>query len=170
MAYNRDLDNVLEYLGEMSTDARLWIFQSERQLSPQEESAIEEHLGKFLSQWTSHNRALLARGAVAYGHFVIVALDESKSSAASGCSIDAMTHQIQGMSKALGLNLMDRTTFYFLKQGKLKGIHMNQLSEAFSNEVVSYETPVFNNLVKQKSDLQEQWLVPLEQSWHKRFV
>ena len=102
MAYNRDLDNVLEYLGEMSTDARLWIFQSERQLSPQEESAIEEHLGKFLSQWTSHNRALLARGAVAYGHFVIVALDESKSSAASGCSIDAMTHQIQGMSKALG--------------------------------------------------------------------
>ncbi|MEZ4956316.1 MAG: hypothetical protein R2825_22350 [Saprospiraceae bacterium] len=35
---------------------------------------------------------------------------------------------------------------------------------------INDETLVFDNLVKTKGELEEKWLKPLNESWHKRFV
>ena len=162
---------ISEKFAGLSDDARLWIFQSERKLEPHEINMISNHLSQFVENWTSHNRELLAQSAVVLDHFVLIALDESRSSSASGCSIDNMTHQIQSLGAHLGLNLMDRTTFYFLKEGEvIEGIVMNDVAEAYRAGKINDSSRVFNSLIKSKSDLDDGWLIPLGESWHKRFV
>ena len=157
-------------LANMSEDARLWIFQSNRPLEDSEVNFAQNMLNDFLSRWTSHNHALLAKGVVALKRFIIIALDESKSSMASGCSIDSMTQQIQALAQQINADLMDRSTFYFISDDTIEGMHMSSMAQMYKENRVSDETLFFNNLVKTKKQLENGWLVPLKDSWHNRFV
>lgn len=170
MGYKKDIDYINARFAHLSDESRLWIFQSERTLKEDAISAIESLLSTFIPNWTSHNRQLMAEGLVAYQHFIIIALDESQSSSASGCSIDAMTHQIQHLSQKLNVNLLDRSTFYFMKNEGIIGIQMGQLGEAVAGNEINLETPVFNSLISKKSELNSKWILPLGESWHKRFL
>ena len=170
MVYNKEIKQITDDFNVLGDDSRLWIFQADRELEPHEIDQIQSHLETFLVRWTSHNRQLIARGTVAYNHFIIIALDETKSSSASGCSIDSMTHQIQAMSQHLGVNLLDRSTFYFKKKDGIVGLPMHELSNAVTQKEIESTTPVFNNLIKTKGELNSKWIVPLEESWHKRFL
>lgn len=145
-------------------DARVWLWSSPRKLSSEQQEIISSRLGSFVTQWTSHHVALKARACTMLDHFVIVGLDESASTSASGCSIDSLTHAIQAISKDLDLDLQDRTTFFFLVDGKVQPMPMNEI------EGVTLETPVVDTLVKSKKDLQENWIKPVRESWHARFL
>lgn len=170
MAYKETISNVPDLLQEMSDNARLWIFQAEKPLNITEVELVQNHLDTFLVGWTSHNRALKASGIVVFDRFVIIALDESQSSQASGCSIDAMTHQIQAISASMSVNLLDRSTFYFLIENEIVGYPMNEVSSVYQDGLINARSLVFNNLIKNKGELTDKWIVPLEKSWHKRFV
>ncbi len=155
----------------LSDTSRLWIFQSDRKLTSSEVEGIQADLNLFMPQWTSHNRSLKAEAKVLYDHFVVVALDEQVSNSASGCSIDSMTHQIQAICQAnKNLNLLDRTTFYFLMKDGIKGIPMQEVSQAVQDGVVNSDSIVFNNLIKTKAELSTAWKVPIKDSWQKRFL
>jgi len=90
---------------QLSEDARIWVWASPRPLVSDEQSYIMGRLGPFVSQWTSHQVALTAGVNICYNHFLIVALDEAVSTGASGCSIDALTHEVQAISDHLGVLL-----------------------------------------------------------------
>ncbi len=160
----------LSALDDLSNSARLWIFQAERRLSVEEIGMINDHLTRFLPQWTSHNRSLIARHQIACDLFLIIALDEERSADASGCSIDNMTHQVQALSRHLDVNLMDRTTFYFLLNAEVLGIPMHELSQVAEDKKINHNTLVFNNLIKTKGELSGNWVIPVGESWHSRFL
>ena len=149
---------------ELDDDARVWLWSSPRILSTEQQEIISSRLGSFVTQWTSHHVALKARACTMLDHFVIVGLDESASTSASGCSIDSLTHAIQAMSKDLDLDLQDRTTFFFLIDGKVEPMPMTQI------DGVTPDTHVVDTLVKSKKDLQENWIKPVKESWHARFL
>ena len=160
----------LNVFDDLDLSSRIWVFQSARSLVEKEHFFIDRYLEQFLSQWTSHNRSLIARGAVLYNHFVVIALDEGASSDASGCSIDAMTNQIKFLSYKLGVDLLNRDIFYFVLDDEISGIPMNQLQEAKDDNKIDESTLVFNNLVNDLSALRNEWIVPVGKSWHKRFL
>lgn len=165
-----ELSSVLISLSELGDDSRLWIFQADRVLTPEEKNNVQGWIDDFTPKWVSHNRSLKAKGVVAFDRFVIIALDESASNAASGCSIDSMTHHMQAIAKQLSINLMDRVTFCFKLDDQVTGIHMNDISAALKQGDISEESLVFNNLIKTKKELASQWLIPINQSWQKRFL
>lgn len=165
-----DTQTLMDSLQDLSDESRLWIFQSNRKLNDGEVNFTQNMLQEFLSKWTSHNHSLIADGFVALGHFIIIALDESRSTQASGCSIDTMTNQIQGLAQQVNADLMDRTTFYFMIDEEIQGIQMNELSEMYKENKVLDESLVFNNLIQTKGELKTKWLIPLKKSWHFRFV
>ncbi len=170
MVYSYSLDQIPIELQMMSDSARVWIFQSERELSDKDVFVATEQVRSFLDQWTAHNRELDAHGAVFYNRFIVIVLDEEQSSQASGCSIDSLTRYIQNVGDQLDANVLDRQHFYFLLDGKVVGLKMTELPDHLKSNTLKEDSLVFNNLIKTKKELFESWLVPIKDSWHWRFA
>ncbi len=171
MVSNRiDIEQELKVFDNMPPSARIWLWQAERPMSAEQITQIKRELNQFLPHWNAHNIALKAKGDVVLQRFVVVALDEAGSHAASGCSMDTLTQAIQGISDRVGIDLLGRTHFYCVVQDDIRSIHMNELSKAKANGIIDENTLVFNALVKNKGELYDQWLIPIKDSWHRRFL
>lgn len=155
---------------ELSDNARVWIWSSSRKLSSEDQNLLENRLGEFVSRWTSHQVSLKARACVILDHFVIIALDESASTSASGCSIDALTHAIVEVGRNIDVDLQDRLTFFFYKEGDIMPIHMNEVKSAVETQSINTDTLAADTLVKSKKDLMHAFLKPASSSWHARFL
>ena len=170
MVYSYSIDQIPIELQMMSDSARVWIFQSEKELSDKDVFVATEQVRSFLEQWTAHSRELDAHGAVFYNRFIVIVLDEEQSSQASGCSIDSLTRYIQNIGDQLDANVLDRQHFFFLINDKVVGIKMAELPVAMKNNRIGEHSLVFNNLIKTKKELFDKWLVPIKDSWHWRFT
>jgi hypothetical protein len=173
MASNPNIDQIdWSSVAGFDEDARVWIFQSERLLTATEMEHINQYLSGFIPQWTSHNQSLKASHLLAFGRFVIIVLDQSNSYTASGCSIDALTQQIQGLGRHLNVNLQDRITCYLLdtEQEELISVPIHELKANITSGTVTPETLVLDPLVAQLKILRSDFLRPLGDGWHSRFL
>ncbi|MCL6266256.1 ABC transporter ATPase [Flagellimonas myxillae] len=149
--------------------ARIWIYQSNRSFSPEELEEINQALSQFLNEWTAHGSTLQAGFEVKYKRFIVIGLDQSQASA-SGCSIDASVHFIQGLEQKYGVELMDRMNVSF-KQGEYIAYKsLKDFKKMAKAKSISKNTTVFNNLVANKLEYSEHWEVPASESWHSRFL
>jgi hypothetical protein len=170
MVFSYTIQQVPVELQMMSDSARVWIFQSETELSNKDVFVATEQIRGFLEQWTAHNRQLDAHGAVFYNRFIVIVLDEEQSHNASGCSIDSLTRYIQNVGDQLDTNVMDRQNFFFLKNNQVVGVNMTDVPQHYKSGQVTEDSLVFNNLIKTKAELFSKWLVPIKDSWQWRFV
>lgn len=171
MVSNYTLQQVPIEMEFMSGDSRVWVFQAERPLTDRQILQANEYLRTFCEEWQSHGTSLKAHGAVFYSRFVVICVDEGDSTAASGCSIDNMTHHIQHLGAQVETNLMERQTFYVqLPNGTIKAYAMHDLSTGHESGDVTADTLVFDTLVKTKQQFFDKFLVPVGESWHKRFL
>ena len=60
----------------LSEDARIWIFPSDRPLTDNQESYISSEISNHLRHWTAHSNPLKAGFKILEKHFIIIALDE----------------------------------------------------------------------------------------------
>jgi chemotaxis regulatin CheY-phosphate phosphatase CheZ len=154
---------------QMPSDARIWIYQSNRALSEQEISAITERAKQFLETWTAHDNALRASFEIRHHHFLIIMIDKNYTQA-SGCSIDKSVHFIQSLEKEFNITLMDRMLFAYKNNGRVEVVSKKEFSSLLSQGVVNDETTVFNNLVQLKEELNKNWEIALKESWHKSVI
>jgi len=153
---------------DLADDARIWIYQSNRLLTDQEQEEINTDLKTFLEQWTAHGKDLKAGFELKYKRFIIIGLDAQTQ--ASGCSIDASVHFIQELEKKYEIDLLDRMNVSF-KQGDFIAYKtLKDFKVMAKNKSVSKNTVVFNNLVATKAEYLDHWEVPASESWHSNFV
>jgi len=153
---------------EMSKDSRIWIYQSNRNFIVSELEELNSKTVAFLNSWASHGSEMLCSYQIKYDRFIIIALDESKTSA-SGCSIDSCVHFIQGLEKTFEVLLLDKMNVAF-KQGEyITYKSIQDFKKLVSNKSVSKKTIVYNNLVVDIDDFNSNWEVPASDSWHSRF-
>ncbi len=152
-----------------SEQAHVWIYQCSREFSQEEEQALLRDGEAFVSQWKTHGKALLAQFEVYYHRFIVITVDQEVQQL-SGCSKDAATHFIKGIEGAYNVNLLDRMQVAYRNGEGVKTIHLNDMKEALTNGEIKWDTIVFNNLVSTKHEMNTQWEVPLNQSWHKRVL
>ena len=149
--------------------SRVWIYQSNRAFSEAERIELQQYIDKFVAQWVTHNESLRAYGELKYNQFVVLMVDESKLGA-SGCSIDSSVHFIKAIEKQYGVNMFDRMNFTFQQDGKVKTAPRILFEELYQKGEINDDTLVFDNLVKNKGEFEERWIVPLKDSWHKQMV
>lgn len=153
---------------QMPENARLWIYQAERKLKPQELRFVEENTKIFLNQWQAHGQDLKASFSLEYDQFLIVSVDESFSQA-SGCSIDASVHLIKALENELGISFMTTSQVAFLQDEEIHLYPFNQLKSQVEDKTITPKTLVFDNTVQNVAQFRAGWLKESNESWVKRY-
>lgn len=143
---------------KISQNARIWVYQANRQLTDNEANTVENYLNPAVNQWVAHGASLLASAKVLYNRFVIIALDENQNEA-SGCSIDASTRWFKELGEALNVDFFDRSQAY-LENGEIKTFSVFQSKKAVESGLISADTVIFNNItLSTLSDLASKWQI-----------
>ncbi len=144
--------------------ARVWVYQCSRAFIEKEEREVNEQLLQFYSQWRSHGTPVNGWAQLLFRQFVVVIADESDE-AVSGCSTDSSVRVIKSLERQYDVNFFDRMMITFLLKGKAEMLPFNQVQYAIDKGYINEDTLLFNNLVGNKKELIEHWLVPLKHSW-----
>lgn len=153
-----------------SPDSRVWVYTSDRRLSDAETAAVQEALDVFTRDWTAHNQALRATSEVFDNQCILLMVDESRAGA-SGCSIDKSVHFLEQLGSRIGADFFERMRFAWVDEaGTLHFGNRPELSAARQNGQVTDRTPMLNTLVQNRQEMLDKWLLPFEESWHRRVV
>ena len=152
----------------ISEESRIWIYQSNRTLSPSEIIEIEAKIKDFLNSWTAHGSDLQASFLIKYNRFIVISLNESFN-IATGCSIDSSVRFIQDLEKLYDVSLLDKMNVSYRHGEFIAYKPLIEFKKMIKNRSISKKTIVFNNLINNKSEFLNNWEVPIEESWHNRF-
>src|SRR5262245_37647001 len=112
----------------LPSDARLWIFAAERELSPREREYLLATVDGFLDQWAAHGHPLTSARDLRHDRFLLIAVDEN-AAGASGCSIDALVRDIKRLEASLGLALIDHGPVLFRSGDAISRVPRDQFSD-----------------------------------------
>jgi len=147
-----------------SPESKVWVYRSSRLFSLSESLTIEEMLNDFTSQWLSHGAKVKGAGYLFFGQFIILMADE-KATGVSGCSTDSSVRLIKDIEQCFGVNMFDRTTLAFVSKDRIQLLPFSQLQYAFNNGFINSYTLYFNNVVQTKKELEDNWIIPIRDSW-----
>lgn len=154
---------------ELADHARVWIYQSDRELSQEEVEEITGKASVFVEQWAAHGKGLLSSAKVFYNRFLILSVDEGYNSA-SGCSIDASVNFIKNLGQQYNVDFLGRTQIPFLKGENVFTVPINTLQMQFDEGTLSENSITFNNLVSDIKHFKSDWIVPVKDSWLNRYL
>ena len=149
---------------DFSPNSRVWVYQCNRQLMLSEALNIEPLIEDFCNQWQTHGAKVKAYGNIFFGRFLVLMADESFA-AVSGCSTDSSVRFVKSLEQQFQVEFFDRTALAFFSKDKIEVLPMSQLSYAFEHGFIIPETLYFNNVVNTKKALQEDWIIPVKNSW-----
>ena len=154
----------------LSDSSKLWVFQSDKIISPSNQKILINEISPFLTDWSSHGAEIKSSFEIRYDLFLIISVDEEINSA-SGCSIDKLTNFIIRISNEIGVDFFNRLNIAYKSDSEK--INLRSLSDfktLISEGKINEESIVFNNLIKTKKDYIERWEVQLKNSWHKTLL
>lgn len=155
--------------GNFHPESRVWVYQSSRLFSLSESLEIEDLLKEFTGKWQSHGTPVKGAAYLFFGQFIILMADET-ATGVSGCSTDSSVRLIKDIEQRFAVNMFDRTTLAFVIKDKIQLLPISQVIYAFDNGFLKADTLYFNNLVQTKEELENNWIIPIKQSWlRKRF-
>ncbi|MNS69106.1 hypothetical protein D3C72_1024110 [compost metagenome] len=152
-------------MNTFSDNSRVWIYQSNRELTTAEFETLQNKLTAFATEWTAHDNLLKAKAEVKYNRFIILTVDESQYGA-SGCSIDKSVRLMKEIENELNINLFDRFNIAYKIDQDIYSVSRDEFEKLLTNGILNEQTIVFNNLVKSKQEFTTMWEVPLKESWH----
>ena len=154
---------------ELPDDARVWVYQCNRSFTEEEQKQLHSQLEEFINHWMVHGKDLLSSFELRYNRFIVIgALPDAHG--VGGCSLDALAHFIQELEAQYNVTLLDRMNVSYRQGEHIVYKNLADFKKMVKEKAVSAQTIVFNNLVNTKIEYEENWEVPLEDSWHNRFL
>ncbi|MEN8124161.1 MAG: ABC transporter ATPase [Bacteroidota bacterium] len=153
----------------LSDTSRVWIYQSNRELSKDEITLISKKLENFIKTWKRHGEDLKASFKIKYGYFIVIAVDESYNPV-SGCSIDASTFLIKQIENDFQVELLNKMNTAFKSGDNINIISLADFQKYVKLQKINTETIVFNNMVETKKSFETAWELKAGESWHNRFL
>ena len=148
-----------------SPQSKVWIYQSDREFTPLEVSAIQQQLNEFTAQWKAHGHQLQAKAEVLYNYFIVFTVDEA-TTGATGCSIDASVRIVKGLELQYGVDLFNRFNMAYKVDDKIVVVNKEDFETLLSIKKITPDSIVFNNMVQTLEEFETRWEVPLRDSWH----
>ena len=152
----------------LPNDARVWIYQSNREFTDVEVTQIASKIEEFMATWKRHGDDLRTSYVIKYKQFIVLGVDENLNNV-SGCSIDSSVHFIQQLEKEFNVDLMNKMNTAFKVGENINIVSLANFQNFVKEGKISEDTTVFNNMIQLKTEFDSNWEVPASQSWHKRF-
>jgi hypothetical protein len=153
----------------LPNNSRVWIYQADREFTDTEMDFIALKAEDFINQWTRHGDDLKGSFTFKYKQFLVLAVDESFNNV-SGCSIDSSVRFVQALEKELNLDLMNKMNITFKDNDRINLVKLSDFQRFAKEQKVTSDTIVFNNMVNTKEAFENNWEIPMQESWHKRFL
>lgn len=153
---------------QLPPQARIWIYQADREFTEAETAEIRERIKAFVTEWSAHGVALQASGQVLHNRFVVLGTNADVT-APSGCSIDSSVQFIRSLEQAYHTSMFDRTHLAFEENGQVKTYALTEMPAAVAAGKVTPQTPYFDNLVGEAGALKADWLKPAGNSWLRKY-
>lgn len=153
---------------EIDFGARIWIYQSNRELSPEQAGTLTETLKAALNHWDAHGKPLLASGKIFHNRFVVIAVDETHESP-SGCAIDKSVSWMREAGIAMNIDFFDRSVAWIDGSGHIRLTPVPRVRDLIFEEEILPATQVFDNLVATKAQWMTRWKVAAESTWLKKY-
>ncbi len=148
-----------------SENSRVWIYQADRNLAPEELTAVQERLSDFTATWEAHGKVLKASAEIKYTRFIIFIVDETQASV-TGCSIDKSVVVLKTIEQEFNLSLFDRMQIAYRDEHGIQVCSKMAFETLIAKGLITEDTVVFNNLAQTYGALQTAWEIPAKQSWH----
>jgi len=143
----------------LSEEAKVYIYPSSRKFYPNEIDSLEDKIKDFLVNWTPFSTSF----KIPYNRFLVFFLEEDASVTTE--LLDALASFIFQLEKEHNLTLLDKINVCF-KQGEyVQYQEMKRFREMIKNKSVSKKTIVFNNFIQNKFDFENNWEIPITESW-----
>lgn len=157
--------DVSQYLpADFHPSSRVWIYQSSRLFLMSEALEIEPMLEAFLASWNTHGTPVKGFANLLYGQFIVIMADETIAGV-SGCSTDSSVRLIKQIEEKFKVDLFNRQNLAFVVKDKVQLLPLAQLQYGFDNGFLHQDTLYFNNLVANKAEMLEKWIIPIKESW-----
>jgi hypothetical protein len=154
---------------DFDNQSRIWVFQLDKPISDDILININKDIEQYTSTWRSHGTLVKSSGVVISNRFLVLIADENDTSV-GGCSQDNMMRFIQQLQADYSVNLLDRFLIYYIDNNEIKFLQMNDLLEKIRNKSLDENTLIFDSLIKTKSEFEDSWIKPFNQSWVNRFL
>lgn len=147
----------------------IWIFQSNRTLSPLEREYIKDQLNAFIENWDVHGEPIDAELKIIEERFIIVRTKEGSPSP-GGCSLDLLNRKVKGIDELFNLELLNRFLVSYEFNGEIFTEHIKDFKNKIKIGRLKPENlQVFDISVGTYENLKNQFKKPLYESWAKNF-
>ena len=150
-------------------NAKVWIYQSDSNLSSKDVELIEKEVKFFLNNWSSHNKEIESSFEIRYNRFLIIGLNENIN-LASGCSIDKSVNFIKNLQSILKVNFLNRLDVAYKIGNEINSISLLEFQTMIKENKLSKDSIVYNNMIDTKKLYLNNWETTIENSWHKKFL
>ncbi|MFA5620594.1 MAG: ABC transporter ATPase [Weeksellaceae bacterium] len=153
---------------QLPKNSKVWIYQGNRNFTGEEINDIESVLNEFMKEWNAHGEPITADYAIPYDRFIVVAADQAVPT--SGCSEDDLSRTIRAIDTKYGLDLLNRMKVSFHLDGEISTIPLNDFKAKVRNNEIPEHANIFHNGVTTLQEFEENWEMPLEESWVKTLL
>ncbi len=147
----------------LSDDARIWIYQADRELTSTEQQLVLNKGKEFVEQWGAHGQPLTASVEVIKGYFVVISVEDYLQ-LPSGCSIDESVAFMHTLGTQLKVDFFDRTKVPLWIDESVQQVPLMEIKRKIKDGKIHEETLLFNTLIQKKGGLSN-WIVSLKNSW-----
>ncbi|MDL5048594.1 hypothetical protein QQ054_21505 [Oscillatoria amoena NRMC-F 0135] len=154
---------------QLPESSRIWIYQTDRQLTTTEVNAMSDHLRSFSERWTTHAKPMRASFIVWHDQFIVLAADESKNGA-SGCAIDESVNALKEIEQLFSVHLLNRGVVTFLQNDKTVTIPIAALQSALAEGQWNANSLVVDTTVRTIGEMKNRWIQPAKSTWLNRYL
>jgi hypothetical protein len=168
--YYPALKAMLQSFSQLSPDSRLWVFASDRDLTPAEVQTVNSAMTGFLVDWKAHGAAVEAGFELQHNRFLLIASSNAMADP-SGCSIDNMTRTVRELGQQLGVSFMPGANIFYQAEDSVRMTDRPTFKELAKKGLVGQETTVFNTNLTSVEELKAgKWKLRAGESWHKQLL
>ena|SRR5687768_615003 len=159
----------MKTVNDLSPLTKVWIYQSDKELSAAQLNILSELSGVFLQNWESHGKPVNGTIQVFYNRFIVFFIDEQDEQACGRC-VDASVRFTKELEQELNVTLLDRMQVAYRKNEKIVSCTLAEFEKLIEKGGIGEHTTVFNNTVHSLTEFKTKWEVPLKDSWHARYL
>ncbi|CAI8418514.1 MAG: Uncharacterised protein [Polaribacter sejongensis] len=153
----------------ITENAKVWVYPSSRKFYPNEIEGIENKIKTFLENWKSDTENFKASYKFLYNRFIVFFADDEDASLTKS-DIDTSVSFILTLQEEYDVALLDKMNACF-KQGEfVQYKDLKDFKKLLKNKAVTAKSIIFDNLITTKIDFDNNWEIPIEESWYNRYL